>query len=243
MNKNTKYGQHFLKNTGVADKIVEAARGVMAGQLVEIGPGKGFITERLMALTPRLKVIEIDEEMAAYLTKTFGRKIEITNEDFLSFDMRRLAPAPTTFVSNLPYIDAAQILLKALEWPYFQSAVFMFQREQAERILASAGAKNYGPLSILSQSLALVKSITRVSPGSFNPPPKVESQVLSFTRINSADAKYFRMKDIVKKAFAYKRKSIYNSLLLSGADEAVLNKFKADGRRAQELPIQEYQSL
>ncbi len=213
-----KYGQHFLKNTGVADKIIEAVKENLRGEIVEIGPGKGFITERLLQLKPNLKVVEIDPEMAQYLQKNFPAKLDIINQDFLKFDLTTLGNGPVTFVSNLPYIDAAEILLKVLESPNFESAVFMFQREQAQRILAQTNAQGYGPLSILAQALAEVKSVCRVSKGSFNPPPKVESEVLLFTKQHSAGPQYFKLKNFTRKAFAYKRKTIYNSLLLSHID-------------------------
>lgn len=102
---------------------------------------------------------------------------------FLSFELASLPAVPTAFVSNLPYIDAADILDKVLAWPHFFSAVFMFQKEQAQRIRAHAGEDFYGPLSVFSQLRAHISPICKVGRGCFNPPPKVESAVLAFERL------------------------------------------------------------
>ena len=242
-----KYGQHFLANAGVADKIISAVKDNLFAALVEIGPGKGFLTARLRGLAPRFAAVEIDPEMVSYLKQNF-KNIEIINKDFLSFDLSSLPREKTTFVSNLPYIDAAEILLKTLEYEYFESAVFMFQREQAARILAKPKTTPYGPLSVLAQTLADVKSLFRVSAGSFNPPPKVESEVLLFKKKADADKDYFKLKELVKKAFAYKRKNIFNSLLLGGVDGEILfarlKELKIPvSARAEELDKTDYQNL
>jgi len=212
-----KYGQNFLVNRGVIDKICDAAAGLSRGKiLVEIGPGRGALTAGLLARGARdLRLIEIDPEMVKILRASLpgGAGVNIFETDFLGFDLNSLPRGGKFFVSNLPYISAAEILDKVLEAPDFAGAIFMFQREMARRITAARGGEFYGPLSLLSQARANIKSLCRVSPGSFSPPPKVESEVLIFTPERKIPSEKFpAFKKIVNAAFAHKRKNILNSL-------------------------------
>lgn len=218
-----KYGQHFLVNEGVINQIVDAALLLRAENLVEIGPGKGALTERLIARGKKnFTLVEIDPDMVAYLQTHLPKAagVQIAQQNFLDFDLSSLPSVPTEFVSNLPYIDAADILDKVLSWPHFYSAVFMFQKEQAQRIRAKAGEEFYGPLSVFSQLRARISPICKVGRGSFNPPPKVESAVLAFERIKepvfTAEEEWKKFKKLVLSAFAHKRKTAFNSLALCG---------------------------
>lgn len=217
-----KYGQHFLINEGVITQIVDAALLLRAENLVEIGPGKGALTQRLIARGQKnFTLVEIDPEMVAYLQAHLPKEAGVTikQQNFLDFDLSSLPPVPTEFVSNLPYIDAADILDKVLAWPHFFSAVFMFQKEQAQRIRAQAGEDFYGPLSVFSQLRARISPICKVGRGCFNPPPKVESMVLAFERLPVpcvAAADWPAFKKLVLAAFAHKRKTAFNSLTLCG---------------------------
>ncbi|MDD6152536.1 MAG: 16S rRNA (adenine(1518)-N(6)/adenine(1519)-N(6))-dimethyltransferase RsmA [Elusimicrobia bacterium] len=218
-----KYGQHFLVNEGIINQIVDAALLLRAENLVEIGPGKGALTERLIARGQKnFTLVEIDPEMVSYLQTHLPKEadVKITRQNFLDFDLSLLPSVPTEFVSNLPYIDSADILDKVLGWPHFFSAVFMFQKEQALRIRAKAGEEFYGPLSVFSQLRARISPICKVGRGSFNPPPKVESAVLAFERLKepvfSSEEVWKKFKKLVLSAFAHKRKTAFNSLALCG---------------------------
>ena len=218
-----KYGQHFLINEGVINQIVDAALLLRAENLVEIGPGKGALTQRLIARGQKnFTLVEIDPEMVSYLQTHLPKEadVKITQQNFLEFDLSLLPSVPTEFVSNLPYIDAADILDKVLAWPHFFSAVFMFQKEQALRIRAKAGEEFYGPLSVFSQLRARISPICKVGRGSFNPPPKVESAVLAFERLKEpvfpSEDEWKKFKKLVLSAFAHKRKTAFNSLTLCG---------------------------
>ncbi|MBP3513556.1 MAG: ribosomal RNA small subunit methyltransferase A [Elusimicrobiaceae bacterium] len=218
-----KYGQHFLINEGVINQIVDVALLLRAENLVEIGPGKGALTQRLIARGQKnFTLVEIDPEMVSYLQTHLPKEadVKITQQNFLEFDLSLLPSVPTEFVSNLPYIDAADILDKVLAWPHFFSAVFMFQKEQALRIRAKAGEEFYGPLSVFSQLRARISPICKVGRGSFNPPPKVESAVLAFERLKEpvfpSEDEWKKFKKLVLSAFAHKRKTAFNSLTLCG---------------------------
>lgn len=243
-----KYGQHFLISQRVIDAIVSA---VPAGttDLVEIGPGRGALTEKLLQKNfSSFTLIEIDPEMRDFLLQKFPQlEGHVVLSDFLKFDLSSLSPKPTFFVSNLPYIDAADILDKVLSWPYFAGAVFMFQKEQAQRILAAAGQEGYGPLGILTQLRARPCRLLRVGKACFNPPPKVESMVLTFEPLPAVlpPAEYAHFARLVKAAFAHKRKTLFNSLLLSGWDkervtDALARAGVAPAARAQEITLEKF---
>lgn len=251
-----KYGQHFLVNKGIIDKITDAVIDNMEGALVEIGPGKGAITTALLERgVNNFTLIEIDPEMADYLKNNLPKyaEVEIKNNDFLKEDLSFLPEGPVTFVSNLPYIDAAEILLKVLSAPGLHAAVFMFQREQAQRLTAKPESKHYGPLSVLFQASASARSICRVSPGSFNPPPKVDSEVLLIMPKGQIEFKSAKHKkdftELVKSVFAYRRKTVLNALcevfkkdkdLLGAALQKAGVKISA---RAEELSPRKYADL
>lgn len=243
-----KYGQHFLINNTVIDGIVSA---VPAGaqNVVEIGPGRGALTGKLLSKKiARFTAVEIDPQMQTYLLEAFPAiKGKIILSDFLKFDLASLPQEPTFFVSNLPYIDAADILDKVLSFAYFDGAVFMFQKEQAQRILALPGAEGYGPLSILSQLRAQPRMLLRVGKACFNPPPKVESAVLTFApKAYPLDkAQYPRFARLVKAAFAHKRKTLFNSLVLCGYDKTKTEEALAQNgikptARAQEIALEKF---
>ena len=215
-----KYGQHFLISPRIINDIVDAAEVLKVQQRVEIGPGQGALTQAFIQRgDTHFTVIEIDSEMVDFLQKNLPShaQINIIRENFLRFDLNTLPALPTQFVSNLPYIDAAEILDKVLAWPHFQTAVFMFQREQAQKITAKPGEKGYGALSVLSQLRAQISLICNVGRGCFNPPPKVESRVLAFQKI-VPPAHFEAVACVVRKAFLHRRKTLLNALILGGYD-------------------------
>lgn len=237
-----KYGQHFLINESVITQIVDAALLLRAENLVEIGPGKGALTRALIARGQRdFWAVEIDPEMVQTLQKNLPQEvnIKIVQQDFLSFDLKKLPQVPTQFVSNLPYIDAAEILNKVLSWPYFKTAVFMFQKEQAQKITALPGQDFYGPLSILTQLRARVGLVCNVGRGSFNPPPKVESRVLAFEKIPAPDVPWEKLAKLVGAAFLHRRKTLLNAWCLAGYEkEKILTALQDLGLRQTIRPEQ-----
>lgn len=215
-----KYGQHFLISPRVISEIVGAAEVLKAQNLVEIGPGQGALTQEFIrrGCFP-FTVIEIDPDMVQFLqTHLPVGAVQIIAQNFLTFDLNTLPSVPTQFVSNLPYIDAAAILDKVLAWPHFQTAVFMFQKEQTQKITAKPGEKGYGELSVLSQLRARVSLICNVGRGCFNPPPQVDSRVLAFEKI-PAPENWPVILRVVQAAFLHRRKTLLNALLLAGYEK------------------------
>ena len=243
-----KYGQHFLINERVIDGIVSAVP-TGATDVVEIGPGRGALTEKLLQKNfAHFTAVEIDPEMQTYLLTHFPAITgHIVQTDFLRFDLSELPARPTFFISNLPYIDAANILDKVLAWKYFAGAVFMFQKEQAQRILAQAGQEGYGPLSILTQVRVQPALLLKVGKACFNPPPKVESAVLTFEKIpwQVPPEKYERFARLIKAAFLHRRKTLFNSLSLSGYDKdkvqhALSTLQLTASVRAEDIPLEKF---
>lgn len=219
-----KYGQHFLISQTVIEGIVQAVP-KDAQSVVEIGPGKGALTEHLVQKKwAHFTAVEIDPDMKNYLQEHFPTlQGHVILQNFLKFDLNILPQKPTFFVSNLPYIDAAEILDKVLSWHFFDGAVFMFQKEQAQRILAKVRAEGYGPLSLLSQVRSEPKQYLKVGKACFNPPPKVESMVLTFEKKEwpfSSEMEYKQFAKLVKAAFLHRRKTLFNSLSLCGYEKA-----------------------
>ena len=213
-----KYGQHFLISPRVINEIVDAAEVLKAENLVEIGPGQGALTHEFIKRGHTgFTVIEIDPAMVQFLQKNLPpvAQIHILQENFLNFDLSQLPALPTQFVSNLPYIDAAAILDKVLSFAHFKTAVFMFQKEQAQKITAHPGQKGYGTLAVLSQLRARISLICNVGRGCFNPPPKVESRVLSFEKI-PMPTHWSSVARVVQASFLHRRKTLLNALLLAG---------------------------
>ena len=214
-----KYGQHFLIDKNIITQIVDAALLLRAENLVEIGPGKGALTQALISRGARdFFAIEIDPAMVTYLKKTLpaAANIHLIEQNFLETDLSFLPKVPTEFVSNLPYESAADILDKVLAWPYFKTAVFMFQKEHSLKIRARAGDEFYGPLSIFSQLRARINPICKVGRSCFAPPPKVESAVLAFEKITPPEVPWERIARLVRVSFLHRRKTLLNALILGG---------------------------
>lgn len=243
-----KYGQHFLISPRVIEGIVSAVPAA-APCVLEIGPGRGALTEKLLARAfASFTAVEIDPEMARYLCAHFPTAAgHIVQADFLQLDLAQLPQGPTFVVSNLPYVDAADILDKLLGWNYFDGAVLMFQKEQAQRILARGGQEGYGPLSVLTQVRARPALRLKVGKACFNPPPKVESAVLTFDKIpwQVPAAQYAHFARFIQSAFLHRRKTLFNSLALCGYDKektgaALAQSGLTQTVRAQDVPLEKF---
>ena len=211
-------GQHFLTDQGAAKAIVDAleadfpARGVL-----EIGPGTGVLT-RYLTERPDidLKMVEIDRESVDYLlTHLPGMQGKLLLADFLRIDPDNLFPGPFRIIGNFPYNISSQIFFKILDYKdRIPQVVCMVQKEVAERIAIGPGSKVYGILSVLLQAWYDIQYIMTVGPGSFVPPPKVQSAVIRLTRNSrtelGCDEKLFRQ--VVKTAFNQRRKTLRNAL-------------------------------
>jgi len=173
-------GQHFLNDRRILERIANALELSGGETVIEIGPGRGSLTEFLVPNARRLILVEYDRALAARLRERYATtpSVEVVEADVLTVDLGTLAAGPFRLVGNVPYYITTPIIFHALERPRPDRAVYLVQREVAERIVASPGSKAYGALSVNVQAVATPKLLFRVAPGSFQPPPKVESAVV-----------------------------------------------------------------
>ena len=248
-----RFGQHFLHDQSVIDKIVTAAELSLQQEVVEIGPGLGVLTDRLLPEAAHVHVMEIDRDLIERLEARNDERLTIHAGDVLKTEWDQLLPRPPyKLVANLPYNISSQVVFKLLEHrPLFERMVLMFQREVGERLVAEPGGKDYGILSVLCQLWYQIDVVTLVKPGAFNPPPKVDSIVLNFKplaqpRVDPIDEPFFQR--VVKAAFTQRRKTVRNSFLASGfgpdeIDKALSFAGVNSSRRGETLVLQEFSNL
>ncbi|CUG90224.1 ribosomal RNA adenine dimethylase family protein, putative [Bodo saltans] len=176
---NKGHGQHILKNPLVISAIVEKSAIKSTDIVLEIGPGTGNLTEKLLLAAKKVIAFEIDPRMVAELNKRFQNsplwsKLEIIKGNCLDFDF----PYFDKCVANVPYAISSALVFKLLKNPTFKCAVLMFQREFALRCCALPGSEAYCRLSVNTQLLSRCSHLMKISKNSFNPPPKVESSVI-----------------------------------------------------------------
>jgi len=176
-------GQNFLNDKNIIDIIVNAGNIKKSDIILEVGPGTGNLSERIISKNPRkIFAIEKDKLLIKKLYERFGEKIFLVNDDILKIDERKYSKEPMIVFGNLPYNISTQILIKWIRFNNinntFKKFILMFQKEVAERIIAKTNEKNYGRLAVLSSWKLKIKKIIDVSPYSFYPVPKVESTVL-----------------------------------------------------------------
>ncbi len=248
-----RFGQNFLRNGHVIDRILGAAELGADQPVLEIGPGLGALTDRLLQAGVRLTAIEVDQQLADLLKQRENHLLEVVEGDVLKIDWNTFLPAqPCKLVANLPYNISSQVLFRILDHKAaFSRLVLMFQKEVGDRLMAEAGTREYGILSVLMQTWYEVRRVISVSPGSFFPPPKVESVVLQFDplpelRFPIENEEIYRR--LVRGAFTQRRKTLRNSLLASGwsAEEVdtLLTANRIDPRRRGEtLTLEEFARL
>ncbi len=227
-----KLGQHFLTDQDAAQRIVAALGDLSAQTVIEIGPGRGVLTEILARRARRLIAIELDRVLAAQLRMQFSGtpNVEIIEGDVLAIDFATLlgprpgstrpgivhTPTKVRLVGNLPYYITSDILLHLLEFPQqFETLVVMVQREVAERLAAKPGRREYGLLSATAQLYSRVELVFTLPPGAFSPPPKVHSSLVRLTMAPQAERLRVPEReflDFLKQAFAQKRKTLWNNL-------------------------------
>jgi len=208
-------GQHFLKDMGIARQIAESL--VLDGRtsVLEIGPGMGVLTQFLLQ-NPLidLTAVELDTESVEYLHIHYP-ELKVIEADFLKMDLKNLFPDKFCIIGNFPYNISSQIFFKMLDnKDSIPCLAGMIQKEVAERIAAPAGSKTYGILSVLMQAYYKIEYLFTVPPTVFDPPPKVESAVIRFTRneVSKINCDEQLFKTVVKTSFNQRRKTLRNSL-------------------------------
>lgn len=215
-----RFGQHFLTDPGILSRIANAP-GIGEGDTVlEVGPGRGALTEQLLArVGPRGRVVavEVDRDLSAALRLRYATRPELTmvDGDVLDVDFGLHVAPPYLLVGNIPYNITTPILFKALDPPRATRMVFLVQREVAERLAAPAGSRAYGALSANVQAVAEVEILFRVAAGAFVPPPKVESAVVRITPMPTpvvAPDEEVAFRALVQSLFSFRRKQMARAL-------------------------------
>lgn len=242
-------GQHFLKDPNTA-RIV--ASGVAKEDVVlEVGPGRGFLTAVLAERARLVHAVELDPDVLPDLRQAIESCDDVTihEADALAFDYALLDPRPNKLVANLPYNIASPLVLRLLEEvPFVASLRFMVQLEVARRMAAARGTKDYGAYAVLVQLLAKVSIEHRVSPRVFDPPPRVYSAVVNMQRKEPdlSLREYSGVKKLVLAAFRNRRKKLTNNLPEPARREAsrVLPELGfGPGARAEELSPEDFVAL
>ena len=209
---NTSIGQHFLKNPAVVDSIVAKAELKMTDVVLEIGPGTGNLTVRLLEQSKRVIAVEFDRRMVREVLKrvegtAYENNIEVIHGDVLKVELPRF----DVCVANLPYQISSPFLFKMLAHrPLFRCAVIMFQLEFAQRLTAKPGDEMYCRLSVNTQLLATVTNLLKVGKGNFRPPPKVDSQVVKIElKIPPPPVNFVEWDGLVRLLFNRKHKTLH----------------------------------
>jgi 16S rRNA (adenine1518-N6/adenine1519-N6)-dimethyltransferase len=215
-----RFGQHFLVDEGVLQRIVDVIRPGTEDCLLEVGPGPGALTRYLYGTTRRYLAVELDRDLIAPL-KTEFPALELISADILKVDLEHtLAPEQWRLVGNLPYNISSPLLLKLFEsLGWIRDMHFMFQRELGARLSARPGTRDWGRLSVITQYHCEVESLFDVGPESFSPPPKVHSQVVRLVpRVTVEPVDMARLSEVVRLAFSARRKRITNGLKTLNVD-------------------------
>jgi len=232
-------GQNFLVNEGAIATIVGSALGVSAPGLLEIGPGPGVLTERLLADGRPLWAVDLDPEACALLR---GRFSAMPHFHLLEGDAVRIAlpeGGPWSVVGNLPYNAATPILARLLtEGIPWERMVLMFQLEVAQKLMGEPGTKAYGPLSVLAQLCARLTRLVKLGPGSFRPAPKVDSAVVQFEPRAEAPSLAERraLLTVLHRSFTHRRKTLANNWQGALSAEALTGAGLNSALRAEVIP-------
>lgn len=241
-------GQHFLRDTAVVARIVQAFAPARDDVVVEIGPGRGALTFALLPRLARLHAVEFDRDLIAPLSvqaAPFG-ELALHNVDALAFDFRALA-APARklrVIGNLPYNISTPLLFHLFaQIDCIGDMVFMLQKEVVARLAAAPGGKDYGRLSVMTQAVCAVEALFDVPPGAFAPPPKVNSAVVRLTPHATPPCALARtpaFADLVRLAFAQRRKTLRNNVKAVLTDTALVARGIDPNRRAETLSLMEF---
>ncbi|RZK49761.1 MAG: 16S rRNA (adenine(1518)-N(6)/adenine(1519)-N(6))-dimethyltransferase RsmA [Pedobacter sp.] len=241
-------GQHFLTDKNIASKIVDALkRHEEYQQVLEVGPGMGILSDFLIeSANYETYLIDIDTESIAFLAHKYPQLGErLISGDFLKLNFPEIFPGKLAVIGNFPYNISSQILFKILEnRDIVVEMVGMFQKEVAERCAAKPGSKEYGILSVLIQAYYNIEYLFTVKPGTFNPPPKVNSGVIRLSRneVETLDCDEKLFWRVVKAGFNQRRKTLRNALS-AVVPKTQLGEHLFYEKRAEQLSVQDFISL
>lgn len=245
-----RFGQHFLTDTKIIERIVSVVAPMPDEVLVEIGAGLGALTTSILQRIPHLYVVEIDRDLSRALSDTFGKQLTIYNEDALQFDFNQIplkANQHLRVFGNLPYNISTPLLFHLLLFaPMIHSMIFMLQKEVIDRICAKPNTHAYGRLSVMIQYACQTQQLFDIGPQAFSPPPKVQSSVICLTpylpdeRPIPLANNYRHFAETVNRAFQHRRKTLKNALKDFISPEIFEAQQIDPKRRPETLSVSEY---
>lgn len=245
-----RFGQNFLHDPGVIERIIRAINPKPDDALVEIGPGLGALTEEMLGVNPNLQVVELDRDLIPVLrTKFFNYpNLRIHQADALKFDFGELVDEkPLRIIGNLPYNISTPLIFHLLGHSgVVQDMHFMLQKEVVQRLAAVPGDNNYGRLGIMAQYFCRVQPLFEVAPGAFRPAPKVDSAIVRLVphKVLPHPAKDYKLlQGVVRTAFSARRKTLRKALAGLVTVEQLNSIGINDGLRPENLGLAEYVAI
>ncbi len=245
-----KWGQNFLKDKNIVEKIVRESKITKDDKIWEIGPGMGILTEAILKVSPQLTAFEIDDEVIEIIKERFGQRISLIKGDVIKLDWSKYLQDNIKIVANIPYQITSPLLYKICNnCDKIDTATLMVQKEFADRLRAKPNTKEYAALTIKTQFFYNVKMLFKVPAHVFNPPPRVDSAIIHLELRKDIpqidNLKLFNK--LVDAAFAMRRKTLRNNLkAFIGADNVA--RMDQDNiidlrRRGESLSEEEYLSI
>jgi 16S rRNA (adenine1518-N6/adenine1519-N6)-dimethyltransferase len=241
------FGQHFLHQQNVLQKIAQLVVQHPLKNILEIGPGKGALTKYLLHDQIQFKAVEADRDMQDYLiNQKILNENQLIRDDVLKMDFANLFDGEDFILcGNFPYNISSQILIKTLlNTDSIPLMVGMFQKEVVTRIISAHGNKDYGTLSVLTQLMYHGKKEFDIPPAAFTPPPKVMSSVLVLERRNDHldKVQFKKLQSLVRTAFQFRRKTLRNNLKTRVSDPLLLSDLYYD-QRPEAISPQDYKDM
>ncbi|TYC57193.1 16S rRNA (adenine(1518)-N(6)/adenine(1519)-N(6))-dimethyltransferase RsmA [Marinobacter sp. BW6] len=245
-----RFGQNFLHDPGVIEQIIRAIHPKPDDSIVEIGPGLGALTEEILAVNPRLQVVELDRDLIPVLrTKFFNYpEFRIHEADALKFDFSQLmVDRPLRIIGNLPYNISTPLIFHLLSQAgVVQDMHFMLQKEVVQRMAAVPGDNNYGRLGIMTQYFCRVQPLFEVGPGAFRPAPKVDSAIVRLVphkTLPHPAKDLVTLQAVVRTAFNARRKTLRKALGGMVSVEQLQSLGINDGLRPENLGLADYVTI
>lgn len=241
-----RFGQNFLQDQRIIDRIAAVIRPRRDDQLLEIGPGQGALTAALLATGSPLLALELDRDLIPLLERRFGDEARFTlrQGDALALDLAACGPGPWRVVGNLPYNISTPLIFHLLaQREHIADMHFMLQQEVVERLAAGPGSKAYGRLGVMAQYFCQVEPLFEVPPHAFVPQPKVQSAIVRLTPYRELPVQarsLASLQTVVRTVFNQRRKTLRNALQ-GLADEASLLALGIDPRlRPEQIPLADF---
>lgn len=246
-----RFGQHFLHDPAIIDRIVAAFAPAPGETIVEIGPGRGALTQPLLRAAGQLDAIELDRDLAPLLTRTCAStgELRLHHADALRFDFCALARGTDRLrvIGNLPYNISTPLLFHLLDAKRcIADMLFMLQKEVVDRIVAAPGSDDYGRLSVMVQYHCATARLFTIGPGAFTPPPRVDSAIVRLVPYAAPPVAVVNealFAHVVRHAFSQRRKTLRNTLKPLLPAEAITACGVDPQRRAETLSLVEFAAL